>query len=300
MAISSYIRKLHRVYRQRRIRRVAKTLATVGAIVLLFALEIATTFSSVAVTTLILVALAAVSLELVESKVYDIEEEVTTERGYRLHETPRQAYSALTEHIDSTAEGEKCVYLINYIGRGDITRNLITTAVEEGYDIYLLLKYPSTLDDSAAVADGEINEQVFRFVVQTLPPAFFSEHENMTIRFYPFPASINGVKIGDRSGGVGWYVISSADGQPRAQGREKLSPMLVWTEQSREYELLDQWFRGVFADIWERSFTLAELYERGDSKQLNTWVENHPDRREPLVAEMSEGHPEKAAELFGD
>jgi len=299
MAISSYIRRLSGIYRRRRIRRGVKILAAAAVITLLLLLEIVSAFTPVGVTTLVLVALATVSIELIESKVYDIEEKIASEREYQLYETPRQAYKALTTYVDSTVEGEKNIYLINYLGRGDITRELITTAVEEEYDIYLLLKYPSTLDDSTGITDDEINEQVFRFVVQTLPPAFFSEHENLTIRFYPFPASVNGVKVADEGVGVGWYVIPSEDGQPRTQGREKLSPMLVATAQSREYDLLDQWFREVFTDFWESSFTLAELYERADSDQLCTWVGNHPDRRESLIAEMSEDHPEDQADLFG-
>jgi len=300
MAVGQIIRQLFAFYRQRRIRRIGKAIVVVGGITGLLFLETIGFFLSVEANVLILVALAFVSLELIETKLYDIEDQVRTEDQSQLYETPRQAYSRLAEFIGSEPSGPSEVYLISYYGRMDI-RELITTAVNNDFHVNLLLKYPSTLDDSTAIDDDEINEQVGAFIEQVLPPALYDEYENLSIRFYRFPACVNAVKVSDEGIGVGWYVISSSDGQPRAQGTEKDSPMFVYTQGAPNYEPVDQWFRGVFTDLWKSAATLEEVYEQGSSERINSHIDHKPERRKEVMNDMSPDldEAESTSDIFG-
>lgn len=298
MPISSYIEEVFDFYRQTRIRRAVKAITILVVLVAFLLLEVFPSFLTTEATILTLVVIAMVSLELVETKLYDIEAEVTGDPDYRVFKTPRLAYATLTDYIDPTIEDEKAVYMINYIGRADITRDLITTAVEEDYHIYLLLKYPDTLDDSAAIDNDELNTQVSRFVEQTLPPAFFNEYEHMSIRFYRYPATVSGIKIADEGLGIGWYSITEPSGQPRTSNPENYSPTFVFTAANEDYDILNEWFQGVFADLWTDAETLADIYEERDSEELTNWVEYDPENRQDLITEISADHPESRADLF--
>lgn len=284
-------------YRQNRIRRVGKAIAVVGGITVLLLLETIGFFVSIEANILILVALTFLALELIETKLYDIEEEVRTDDQYQLYETPRQAYSRVTELIKSDNRGPNEVYLISYYGRIDI-RELITTAVNNDFHIHLLLKYPSTLDDSTAIDEDEVNELVGAFIEQIMPPALFNEHENLSIRFYRYPACVNAVKVSDDCIAVGWYAITSSDGRPRAQGTENDSPMFVYTREAQNYETIDQWFRGVFMDLWENAATLGEVYEAGSSERINDHVDHKPEPRKDALKNMSPDPAQDESEIF--
>ncbi len=120
----------------------------------------------------------------------------------------------------------------------------------------------------------------------------------MNIRIYTYPASINGVEIEDSAVGIGWYNIATPDGEPREHQRET-SPMFVHTKSSGEFDLMQNWFRDVFFDLWEDSLTLYEVYENQDSKPLERWVASNADERVELIEEMSGDHPTTRAEMFG-
>lgn len=290
MAVEPIIRRLFSFYRRDRIRRVSKAVAFAGIALLLF-VETLGFFISIEANILVLTALAFVTLELIETKVYEIEEQLRTEDRFTLFETASQAYDRLSKLTKSNTNGPGKLYLISYYGRTDV-RNLVATAVENDFEVYMLLKYPSTLDDSVSIGNSDINESVGRFIEDVMPPALYQEHQNLRIRFYKYPVSVNAVKVSDEAVGVGWYVIASEDGQPReVEDQEKNDPMFVYSREAQDYETVDQWFRNVFNDLWKDAETLEDVHDRCDSERIVDHVEEYDDRKDALETMSQDPDP---------
>lgn len=292
MTVGPIIKELFAFYRQNRIRRVSKVIALIGIAVLLF-VETVGFFISVEANILILTALAFVTLELIETKVYEIEEQVRTDDQFQVYETVSQAYDRLSEFAESESDNTGKLYLISYYGRTDV-RNLVATAANNDYEVYMLLKHPSTTDDPTSIKESDIKESVGRFVEDVMPPALYQEHKSLRIRFYRYPVSLNAAKISDGGIGVGWYVIASSDGQPReVEEKQKDDPMFVFTQEARDYETIDQWFQNVFNDLWEGADTVEEVYEQGSSERVVRHVADFDDRKQALGTMSQDPDPEE-------
>ncbi len=164
MGVSAYLSDFIDRYRNNRIRRIAKGVVVLLVVISLFFVEFVPSLPSTNANILFLVVVAVVSLEVIESVVFDIESKLERDNEFELMETPREAYRRFASYLPSEQISQKNLYVINYTGRDGTTRELITTAVEEEYEIYLLLKYPSTLDDSSGINNPEINNRVMKFV----------------------------------------------------------------------------------------------------------------------------------------
>lgn len=292
MVVEHIIERLFGFYRQDLIRRASKAVAFLGIALLLF-FETVGFFLSIEANILILTALAFLTLELIETKVYDIEKEVQTQNQYQMYNTASQAYTQISNLITADSNEADKLYLISYYGRTDV-KNLIAEAVENGYEVYLLLKHPSTADDSTTIEANDINESIGRFVEDVMPPALYEEHKNLRIRFYKHPVSLNAVKVSGEGIAVGWYVIASSDGQPReVEDNDKHNPMFVFTQEARDYETSDRWFRNVFNDLWEDAETPEEIYEQRSSGRVYDHVNGYENREAALKTMSQDPDPEE-------
>ena len=170
----------------------------------------------------------------------------------------------------------------------------MTYAKDTNSEVFLLLKHP------ASIEEPELKNQVYTFIEETLP-AYFGTYEGLHVRFYSYQATLNGIKVGQSHIGVGWYTFHDENGFPR-KVNDDLNPTLVYPRENvGNFEVVDEWFKDVFTEIWLGSDSLADMYESGDPQQLVEWVDqsNSEEKRE-LIARHSDGHPEERAELFLD
>lgn len=308
MLFESQWEQLRKVYGQSRIRRGVKVVLLVVLLLAVLTIELAPTYFSVPQNTLYLVAFTLLSLEVVETKLYDIEQDVedvqdSLEQGTKIFTNTRDAYQYLQEQAfgvpsstDTTGGSITAnrIYLIHYLGSSFSTRNALTYAKDSNSEVYVLLKHPSSIEEQ------ELRNQVYTFIEETLP-AYFGTYDKLHVRFYRFQPAVNGIKVGSNSLGVGWYTFHDEGGFPR-KVNDDLNPTLVYTRDSfKNYEIVNEWFQDVFTELWKASETLSDMYDAGAPERVVEWVEqSNTEEKESLVARHSENHPETKEELFPD
>ena len=308
MVLESQWETLREIYRQSRVRRGTKIALLILLILAAFAIQLAPTYFSVPQNTLYLVALALLSLEVIETKMYDIEEEVknvqdSLDEGTKIFTNTRDAYQYLQERTfgypgTSTEAGDRAnanrIYLIHYLGSSFSTRNALTYAKDANSEVYILLKHPSSIEVEA------LRNQVYTFIEETLP-AYFGTYENLHVRFYKFQPTANGIKVGSNSIGVGWYTFHDEGGFPR-KVNDDLNPTLVYIRKNfNNYEIINEWFNDVFIELWKKSETLSEMYESESPARIADWVEqSNTEEKKQLLRRHSENHPETKEALFPD
>lgn len=309
MVLESQRRRLWEVYKRSRIRRGVKAIVLSLVLAIVLFADAVPAFLSLQGNILYLVVLVLISLEIIESKVYEIEDDIETvvrqklqdiedgldtNRSARAYRNTRSAYLSLGKSMRERSGGR--VYLVHYLGSSFSTRHAITTAKDNEFEIYLLLKHPSTVDDPSMITNEDLKEQVFILIEQILP-SYFKDYEDLHIRFYRYQASVNAIKISDRDLAVGWYTFHDENGQPR-KVNDDLNPTLVFDQNSANYSVMDEWFRDVFTELWQDAVTLEEMYEQGEPRKLEEWVDHEEAERRSLLNQLSEGHPKQKDQLF--
>ncbi|MFC7021396.1 MULTISPECIES: hypothetical protein [Haloarcula] len=308
MVLESQWKQLRDVYRQSRVRRGTKIVLLILLGLVALTIELAPTYFSVPQNTLYLVAFTLLSLEVVETKLYDIEQEVESvqsslESSSKIFTNTRDAYQYLEERAfdypnttgpDQEAVNSNRIYLIHYLGSSFSTRNALTYAKDSNSEVFILLKHPSSIEVE------ELRNQVYTFIEETLP-AYFGTYDKLHVRFYRFQPSVNGIKIGSHSIGVGWYTFHDEGGFPR-KVNDDLNPTLIYTrENPNNYKIINEWFVDVFTKLWKESETLSDMYDAESPERITDWVEqSNTEDKEALLRRHSANHPETKEALFPD
>lgn len=272
-------------YRNRRIRRSIKFLVVVFAGVGYVASQVLLNVLPLELLLLIGLILVLTSLEIIETGIYDIEENLGP--PVRVFKDNYQSKGKLTEVIESKAPAN--AYIIAYSGSTDPSQSTLGELFRENCQVRLMIKNPNKA----------VNTRERRLIVQTLERIyeFDRDYEDIEIQFYNDQASVKATKFADTLL-VSWYTFAENRGR-LVWGHRNPAIWLTSGERS-SYPVLNDWYMQLYYDFWTTGTTPAEMVRSDDCpEELLTWLdEPNRERREEWLDTVSNDSYDSIESLF--
>lgn len=223
-------------------------------------------------TVLLALVLMVLSLEIVETKVYDIEG--LFEESLRVHKDNYEVKDTISSHIDTNYP--KKGFVISYSGSTGTSQSPIKRMIQRGTKVHILAKSPK----------DAINQDETELILDALKSRyeFDKEYTDIEVRFYEEQAAIKGVKT-DNLIVVSWYTFADERGR-KVMGHENPA-IAVDSSEEYEFEVLTRFFEDVYFSLWNAGQTPIELYESEECPEtLERWVgrQRESEREEWLRA----------------
>lgn len=215
-------------YSKRRVRRGLKlalvTVVGLGWVVSKYITNVLTLEQTILFGLVLLLA----SLEIVETKIYDIEN--LFDDPLNVHGDNYAVDDTVSEHIDSNYPAKG--FIISYSGNTVTSKSPVKRMIQRGTRVHILVKHPA----------HAINRNESDLIIEALKSRyeFDKEYDNIEVRFYSEQASIKGLKT-DNLLVVSWYTFAGERGREvRGQGNPAVS---VNTSNNYEFEILGRFFK---------------------------------------------------------
>lgn len=175
---------------------------------------------------------------------------------------PGQSEAALSIINFIRAEKPRTASLLMYSSSvfQEIIKTLISSDVES--EVYLLLQSPKEKEITIDYQQGRICGGV-KILSEVL-----RNYEKARIRFYKEPASLRGLKLGNKVISVGWYTYDRRDetfGDKQIWGDN--NTMLTVPLPTTEGQVLAKTFDEVFKNLWDKGSTPNEICGSCDNKE---------------------------------
>lgn len=236
-------------------------------------------------TVLLALVLLLVSLEIVETKIYDIE--TLFEEPVQVHRDNYRVKDAISTHLASN-HPEKG-FIISYSGSTGTSKSPVKRMIQNGSKVHILAKNPLEA----------INQDESELIIEALKSRyeFDKQYDDIEVRFYNEQASIKGLKT-DGLLVLSWYTFAEERGR-KVMGHE--NPALKIDSSSEyEFQVASEYFEDVYYSLWNAGTTPIELYENGDCPtDLTKWVRRQRDtEREDWLASISGKSYENKEQMF--
>lgn len=237
-------------------------------------------------TVLFALILLLVSLEIVETKIYDIEDLFNTPIG--VHKDNYAVDDTISEDVDTNYPQKG--FIISYSGSTGTSKSPVKQMIQRGAQIHILAKNPA----------NAINPDETDLILEALKSRyeFDKEYDDIEVRFYDEQASIKGLKTDDLLV-MSWYTFAQERGR-EVMGHENPA-LTVKSSNDYEFEILGRFFEDVYYALWNVGQTPAELYESDDCPDaLERWVGRQRDtEREDWLRAISGKSYESRQTMFG-
>ena len=245
-------------YRQSRIRRAIKIIVIVLLGVAWVFSEFFSLLISLEQTLLMLVVVIVISLELVETTVYNVDRAI--DRPITTFSDHVDADDEVDEYIESTDPSN--AYIIAYSASTNPSQSAIGELMRNDCNIRILIKHPN-----------ESKGQESRYIANALENLyeFDPSYDDIEIQFYREDASVKATKIDDFLL-VSWYTFAGL-GPREVRGYDNPAVRLT-AKAGDDYSNLDAWYTELFAAIWKKSTSPWALYQSEDCpSELERWLE---------------------------
>ncbi|GAA1325532.1 hypothetical protein GCM10009647_062170 [Streptomyces sanglieri] len=218
--------------------------------------------------------LLLMSLEIVETKIYDIEE--LFDQPVQVRKDNYAVKDNISSYLDSN-NPEKG-FIISYSGSTGTSKSPTKRMIKQGTKVHILAKNPLEA----------INKDETELILEALKSRyeFDKEYDDIEVRFYHEQASIKGLKANGLLV-MSWYTFADERGR-QVMGHE--NPALKVDESSEyEFEVLSDYFEEVYFSLWKAGMTPIELYDHEDCPvDLERWVSRQRDsEREDWLRSIS-------------
>lgn len=254
-----------------------------------------TTIISLEQNILLFILLIMASLEIIETRLYDIEEQVGKSSSVF-----KDYFYALDELNDIIDNGEhETAHILVYSCGWNRVQDTIEHLIRKEVKIRLLVKDPvSTVNE---------NEQALTISALTWLWDFHERYDNLEIRFYEAQGSVMAFKLNDHLQ-IGWYTYDQQG--DRIVWGHKNAAIQFSSEDTEEHQIIDRWFCNHFYALWKGGITPKKFYERekdkieGErkAKKFLEWIETEApdigDRRKEWLDQISKGEYTDKEEMF--
>ncbi|WP_411967480.1 hypothetical protein [Haloferax sp. YSSS75] len=236
-------------------------------------------------TVLFALVLLLVSLEIVETKIYDLEnlfnEPISAHRdNYDVDDT-------ISGHFDSNYPAKG--FIISYSGSTGTSKSPVKQMIQRGTKVHILAKNPA----------HAINPDETDLILEALKSRyeFDKEYDDIEVRFYSEQASIKGLKT-DNLLVMSWYTFAKERGR-EVMGHENPA-VTVNSNKDYEFEILSRFFEDVYFALWNAGQTPIELYESNKCPDaLARWVDRQRNtEREDWLRAISGKSYESRQNMF--
>lgn len=217
------------------------------------------------------------SIEVIETKLYDIEASV--EAGNEAYISSDEAYDFISSKFSDIDDCKIC--MTNYAGVSRSTRDTLDEAYKCDAKIFLLLKHPN----------NTVNNNQSKQVQQSIELMYhyYKKYNNLFVRFYHTQSSLKGIKVSEEYIGLGWYTFEDRAGEDiNVWGSQ--NPTIIFSSSiDKNFDVVNEWYMKVFSNLWNDSESMLEMCDSGTESYRN-WVESDGQKKQ-WVEEMSEGQP---------
>lgn len=240
-------------------------------------------------TTLYLVAVSMFYISVVDARGKEMDEKIEDlqaekDIGRVLKWVPdNKGEPNVTNHFETISDDEDFGVGIFVEYSGIKAEHMWKHLLDDGDDIYLLLKQPTEAIDADA---GETQKSR---IISTLKRLWDRREQwsQINVVFYTYPATVRGRKLGKDDLYLGWYTFDKSRTEDTVWGHS--NPMMYVTREHEMFSDLDDFFISmVAARLWEHGTTPADLYDTSPPAWLEEWVEKRdPEDRIKFLETIS-------------
>ena len=275
-------------YRQSRIRRSIKVIIVVLLGVSWIFSEFFSRLITLEQTLLMLLVVTVISLELVETTVYNVDQAIDL------------PITTFTDHVDADDEIDDYVestdpsnsYIIAYSASTNPSQSAIGDLMRNDCRVRLLIKHPN-----------ESKGQESRYIANALEALyeFDPSYDEIEIQFYREDASVKATKIDDFLL-ISWYTFAGL-GPREVRGYDNPAVRLT-AKAGDDYNNLNSWYTELFEGIWVNATSPWELYQSSECPpELENWLEKEgrekpQEKRRQWLKRISPTDEQRQAGIF--